>query len=1070
MSIPGNASGRKTRPLAYFAFLLAGFCGSVFATEAAHWSWQEPYAKVTPEGDIIWTPKPFVFEKGASLKYIDFAAGSDENAGDSKEKPWKHHPWDAAAAGNAKACSGIHTYVFKGGVYYRGELNVKDSGKDGDPIRMTRDPAWGTGDAVMCGSEIVTGWKKGADNKDIPEPEKVWYADLDFAPRCVWLVRKEGDYFRVPLARMPNWKVSNLDDVKSEWWVWDNPSPFKPFGNLFDKRHMGVDTKNIKGKPKELFEGALIWPEFGWVMSHPYATRVMNVDTEKGALGFGGWTGDGSNGVIMRGMRYYLEDKPQYLDDPDGEYWFDKKGEGGRLYLRMPGDADPSTVRIEAAKRSNLINGEKVENLHISGLTFRFTQPAWDLTEITWDFSTKPWGFRPEMHPGCVRVWGAGKDIRIANCLFEHVFFPIRIRALLAGQRVDDVLIEDNEFRYTDDGILDVADGGGWGYAQLRGRLGDVRIYRNHSLETGRRPARYSVGTGMEIGSPRTLEIAGNVIERSYAQGIDVTGAKRSGTWGDVPFTRLLIHHNKVWESMLNANDFGGIETWQGGPTYVYDNISYNALGFQNWSGKAASFGHAYYLDGGFKNYHFNNIAWGKSKDDVRVNCAAFQEIISYQNTFFQNTAYNYQVGSRRQAPQAGRNKYLANIWEGMDNQVFRHADPAKTAAEGNAKDAGPQKSHFALETNAYVKNILNGFKELGVLEPSGRWLTSFDDFKSALEKNKSMASDVGEVSKTSPLRSPAKGDFRPAEGSAAIGKGVKVFVPWALSGVVGEWNFYHTGDDPSFILDEHWYMTDYFLGRDGYYERPMYSLKGVNIGADDYVQGTLEDWIPGALRFTAAKKQYATLANAEMMKPFSFNERKLSAHEGGKPEPCTVEGEALKNPQIYKGNFLVEVYFQTAPGHSGGVLIEKMKDSGYSLTINAAGQAALSVKGPGGAAAVESKIKVNDGKWHHVIAEADRTAKTLTLYVDGKLDASGGGVGADVSLENGGDLYVGGTPEGRFLDGTLDFMRLSLGTLADAKTTIEELHAWEFDGPFLRDFTGKAPVDGKRDAGAVGR
>ena len=35
----------------------------------------------------------------------------------------------------------------------------------------------------------------------------------------------------------------------------------------------------------------------------------------------------------MRNMRYYLEDKPQYLDDPEGEYWFEKKGNGGRLYL-----------------------------------------------------------------------------------------------------------------------------------------------------------------------------------------------------------------------------------------------------------------------------------------------------------------------------------------------------------------------------------------------------------------------------------------------------------------------------------------------------------------------------------------------------------------------------------------------------------------------------------------------------------------------------------------------------------------------------------------------------------------
>ena len=46
--------------------------------------------------------------------------------------------------------------------------------------------------------------------------------------------------------------------------------------------------------------------------------------------------------------------------------------------------------------------------------------------------------------------------------------------------------------------------------------------------------------------------------------------------------------------------------------------------------------------------------------------------------------------------------------------------------------------------------------------------------------------------------------------------------------------------------------------------------------------------------------------------------------------------------------------------------------------------------------------------------------------------------------------------------------MRIALGTLADARTTIEELYAWQFDGPFLRDFTGREPTGARRDAGAI--
>ena len=56
----------------------------------------------------------------------------------------------------------------------------------------------------------------------------------------------------------------------------------------------------------------------------------------------------------------------------------------------------------------------------------------------------------------------------------------------------------------------------------------------------------------------------------------------------------------------------------------------------------------------------------------------------------------------------------------------------------------------------------------------------------------------------------------------------------------------------------------------------------------------------------------------------------------------------------------------------------------------------------------------------------------------------------------------------GHYLNGSIDFMRIARGTLADAKTTIDELYAWEFSGPFLQDFTGRMrPADGGA-AGAI--
>ncbi|MHC4533156.1 MAG: hypothetical protein ACYS6K_04315 [Planctomycetota bacterium] len=120
-------------------------------TNAEEFSWQKTHAKISSTGDIEWLPRPFRFVKGDSARYIDYEGGNDSNDGLTRNTPWKHHPWDPQASENARQCKGVHTYVFKGGVYYRGTMNALESGKKRNPIRLTSDPAWGTGEAVVSG-------------------------------------------------------------------------------------------------------------------------------------------------------------------------------------------------------------------------------------------------------------------------------------------------------------------------------------------------------------------------------------------------------------------------------------------------------------------------------------------------------------------------------------------------------------------------------------------------------------------------------------------------------------------------------------------------------------------------------------------------------------------------------------------------------------------------------------------------------------------------------------------------------------------------------------------------------
>jgi hypothetical protein len=1035
---------------------------------AEEWSWQKPHAKVLDQGDLEWNPEPFVFEKGASVRYIDHEGGSDDNEGTGKDKPWKHHPWDPQATGEAAACSGIHTYVFERGVVYRGSLLARESGKPGDPIRLTSDPSWGHGEAAIYGSERAENWKQGADRTDIPEPEKVWWTDLSFAPRLVWMIEKDGTITRIPLARTPNWKVSDPDDVKSEWWYWDcNGVKWIDMTTDDKQYHLGVDSVHIT-QPADYYQGATVWTEHGWVSGAPFPVRVQAVDTAREGLAFEGRYG-GLSYPLVKFCRYYLEDKPQYLDDPDGEFWFDRKGDGGRLYLRLPGGADPNSTHIEAARYPNLIDSKGMSHVSITGLTFQFTNVHWDLDGV-------PYAQGEDLDTACIRLLGAGRDLRVANCLFEHVNTAVRMKALGKEDAIDQVVLSDNEVRFADRGGFHILEGSRWGEVfRETGLLYDVKVLRNRLYLIGLRPTRFNLGDAIDVLNAETVEVAGNVLDRLYSIGINVDGAKRGGSARDVPLTRILIHHNKVTNSLLSNDDYGGIETWQGGPAYVYDNISGNPGGYRNFwlleaKPKDPRFGHAYYLDGAFKNYHFNNIAWGKSKDPFNRlgNAAAFQEIVSYQNTFFNDTIYNFVKGTRRQAPQAGRDKFLGNVWQGIGEWLFWHSQPTQTPEEGNAADAGRRRSHFALETDAYARNIFYDLapNRFGVLEPSGRWLEDIGAFQKALEKGKAIASSVGEIAGKAPLRDPAHLDFRLAPGSAAIDKGVKVFVPWGLYATVGEWSFYPTGGDPASIIDEHWYMTPYYLGRDDYYERPMYPLEAMNVRAEDYVEGALEDWTAGALRLNG-KDQYAVIPNAKLAASFPY-EIEYTRDEKPVTERRTAQGEDLRNPQVYTSSFVIEAYFKAEPGHTGGVLMEKMGAAGYSLAVDTTGGVTFSVRGGGSSGAVSGTAKVNDGQWHHVLAECDRKGRTLTLYDDGKRDAEGAGVGPDVTLANDEDLYVGGTPKGRCLAGTLDFLRIALGTLADAKTTIEELHAWEFDGPFLRDFAGRAPIGARRDAGAI--
>ena len=54
----------------------------------------------------------------------------------------------------------------------------------------------------------------------------------------------------------------------------------------------------------------------------------------------------------------------------------------------------------------------------------------------------------------------------------------------------------------------------------------------------------------IHVDLPQTCEVAGNIVDTSFGNGILTTGGKSSGSYNVVPLTRILVHHNQLDNTM----------------------------------------------------------------------------------------------------------------------------------------------------------------------------------------------------------------------------------------------------------------------------------------------------------------------------------------------------------------------------------------------------------------------------------------------------------------------------------------------------------------------------------------
>ncbi len=956
------------------------------------YSWEKEHARILPSGDIEWQPEPFTFEPGSSVRYIDYENGDDASDGMTRATAWKHHPWDNNATGNAAAASGIHTYVFKRGVVYRGHLTAKESGNPLEPIRLTSDPTWGTGEAYFFGSRRITGtWTRadasGAPN--IPEADKVWYTDLYLPGRTKFICELDGDQFKqVRVARSPNYRYTDGDPLET-WWTWT--TKYTENEDLWLR-----DNVNLTADDPAYYEGATVFSqEDAIVMCTVWKQDVLEWDPDGMKIrvnntNFGGV-----------GSHYFIENTP-FLLDTTNEFYYDT--EADRLFIRLDEDKDPNTAIIEAATETELIKIDGKHDIEISGITFGMT-------------TAHGVRFGEEDARSTIRMTGICNNIEIRNNQFYYVNGGISMNNTGSSSlNSHGITISDNNFQHVGDLAIVMSTSTVY--------MDDVNILRNNIYHNGfRHQGRWYSSIPAIYGQLNYGEVAGNVVERSFGNGIDMFWGKGGGSNHHVPFRRGLVHHNKASQTLIGVNDYGGIESWQGGPAYIYNNYSHNASGYKHYNN--SSIGYAYYFDGAFKHIVFNNIASGVSHNR---NAASIMQVLGFYNMYVHNTGYMTEVflnAWKGTLGLNGHNTYLSNVAQ-ETNAFFRHQlDPSYIPYESYGNNISS-----VIPFNAGLLNRDNNL--------------SLDEFRSTLEEYEAQLTQTGYNTEEEVLTNPGTFDFRPVSNSAAAGRGVRFFTAFPLARVVGEWNFYEHPADSSIVMGDNFYMTADFNDRTTYKDVAKNHLTVHNVADSSFVKGALEDWTRGALTFDGAV--YGEISHTE------------------------TSAVRSNNVDMTDNDFILEAFFRTEKGHTNGVLVAKSDGtSGYQLAINESGHAEISLLASGAAVSRVSTVAVNDSAWHHILVEVERHSG-INLFVDGSLSngtLTGSMPDPGTSLSNSTDLLVGKDADDYYFRGMIDFLRISRGSLFDAKTTIDELDSWQTDGPFLYDMRGTTP-DGQRDAGAL--
>ena len=328
------------------------------APAKAAFSWQDPHAKVLPNGALEWAPRPFVFEKGDRTRYIDFEAGDDAKDGKTPQTAWKHHPWDANATGRGQGVQGHPDLYFQG----RGRLSRRVEGGRIGRARESHPPdprsglGHGRGRSSMAPRRSKAAGKRRTPRKrrECRSPRAVWYIDIgkNYDPdpdgykfSAMWQV--DGDKVeRLHIAREPNYDLSDPDNPVKNWPVWtgyDNKTSTFTSPALKD-----LGDKDSAGRRP--YSG----PRADFLMGAATITSMRSAPTTRmpvRLMSDGPFDSSKISRMPRAPVHFMIENVARFLDAP-GEYFYPgaRAQRRGGFTVWPAGGVDPNSVAYEVAQ------------------------------------------------------------------------------------------------------------------------------------------------------------------------------------------------------------------------------------------------------------------------------------------------------------------------------------------------------------------------------------------------------------------------------------------------------------------------------------------------------------------------------------------------------------------------------------------------------------------------------------------------------------------------------------------------------------------------------------------------